>query len=89
MTAKLAKTQRQHRIALVLAAHPVTSQPQLVDLMKAEGVEVTQATLSRDLVEMGAVKVRVPGGDTVYAVPELSRERVAPEDQLRRVLAEW
>ena len=45
--------------------------------------------MSRDLEEIGAVKVRVPGGETVYALPELPADQVAPEDQLRRVLGEW
>jgi transcriptional regulator of arginine metabolism len=35
------------------------------------------------------VKVRVPGGESVYAIPELPHERVAPEDHLRRMLADW
>jgi transcriptional regulator of arginine metabolism len=86
---KVAKTQRQHRIARLLANNAVTSQGQLVDLLAADGVVATQATVSRDLEEIGAVKVRVPGGDTVYAVPELPKDRVAPEDHLRRVLGDW
>ncbi len=86
---KLAKNARQHRIAQVLEARPVSSQGQLVDLLAAAGVEATQATVSRDLEEMGAVKVRVPGGEMVYAVPELPRDRLAPDDHLRRVLGEW
>jgi transcriptional regulator of arginine metabolism len=45
--------------------------------------------VSRDLEELGAVKVRVAGGETVYAIPELAHERVAPEDALRRVLGDW
>ena len=88
-TNRLAKTQRQHRIAKLLAEHPVGSQTQLVELLSADGVVATQATVSRDLEELGAVKVRVPGGEMVYAVPELSRDRLAPEDHLRRVLADW
>ncbi len=86
---KLAKTQRQHRIARLLELHAVTSQTQLVELLEAEGIKATQATVSRDLEELGAVKVRVPGGDTVYAIPELPKDRVAPEDHLRRVLGDW
>ncbi|HWG74803.1 MAG TPA: arginine repressor [Acidimicrobiales bacterium] len=85
---KLTKNQRQHRIAQLLAAQPVTSQAQLVELLDAAGVEATQATVSRDLEELGAVKVRV-GGEPVYAVPELPRDRVAPADHLRRVLGDW
>ena len=86
---RLAKTQRQHRIARLLEQHAVTSQGQLVDLLAADGVEATQATVSRDLEELGAVKVRVPGDDTVYAIPELPQHRVAPEDHLKRVLGDW
>ena len=83
------KTQRQHRIAALLERHAVTSQVQLVELLAADGVVATQATVSRDLDDLGAVKVRVPGGETVYAIPELARDRLAPEDHLRRVLGEW
>ena len=83
------KTQRQHRIGQLLAASSVTSQGQLVELLAGDGVVATQATVSRDLEELGAVKVRVPGGDTVYAIPELPRDQRAPEDHLRRMLSDW
>jgi len=86
---KLGKTQRQHRITKLLETSAVTSQADLVALLGASGVEATQATVSRDLEELGAVKVRVPGGETVYALPELPTHQVAPEDHLRRVLGEW
>ncbi|MEM9563254.1 MAG: arginine repressor [Actinomycetota bacterium] len=83
------KTQRQHRVARILADEAVTSQAQLVDLLAEAGIVATQATASRDLEELGAIKVRVPGGATVYAIPELPTDQVAPEDHLRRVLGEW
>jgi transcriptional regulator of arginine metabolism len=83
------KVQRQQVISKLIAAHAVTNQPQLVELLGAEGLTATQATVSRDLEDLGAVKVRVPGGDTVYAIPEYEPARIAPEDQMRRVLAEW
>jgi transcriptional regulator of arginine metabolism len=85
----MAKTQRQHRIARLLGQHAVTSQTQLVELLAADGVVATQATVSRDLEELGAVKVRVPGNETVYAIPELPKHQVAPEEHLKRVLGEW
>jgi transcriptional regulator of arginine metabolism len=85
----LGKTQRQHRLAQLLETNAVTSQTQLVELLEAGGVRATQATVSRDLDELGAVKVRVPGGESVYAIPELPHERVAPEDHLRRMLSDW
>jgi transcriptional regulator of arginine metabolism len=85
----LSKTQRQHRVIQILEQNAVTSQVQLVDLLAVAGVEATQATVSRDLEEIGAVKVRSAGGESVYAVPEMPRQRVAPGDHLRRVLGEW
>src|SRR5690606_20192754 len=85
----LAKPQRQHRIAKLLAENAVTSQAHLVELLAAEGVQATQATVSRDLEDLGAIKVRVAGGETVYAIPELPTEQRAPEDHLRRVFGDW
>lgn len=86
---RLAKPQRQHRIARLLEHHAVSSQGQLVELLAGDGVVATQATVSRDLEDMGAVKVRVPGGELVYAIPELPTEQFAPEVHLRRVFSDW
>ncbi len=62
---------RQARIIALLSAHAVSSQTELAALLAAEGIEVTQATLSRDLEELGAVKLRgADGGVGVYVVPE-------------------
>ena len=85
----MSKSQRQHLLAKILEEQAVSSQAKLVELLKAEGIDVTQATLSRDLEELGAVKVRVPVGDSIYAVPDNPTERVLPVDYLRRVLGEW
>lgn len=83
------KVQRQQAISRLIMRHPVASQPQLVDLLAGEGISATQATVSRDLDDLGAVKVRVPGGETVYAIPEYEPARLAPQDHLRRVMGEW
>src|SRR4051812_12679225 len=88
-TPRLAKQQRQHRIAKLLEQHAVASQSDLVDLLSGDGVVATQATVSRDLEEMGAIKVRAAGGDSVYAIPALPKEQRAPEDHLRRVMGDW
>lgn len=88
-THRLAKQQRQHRIARLLEQHAVTSQGQLIELLAADGVVATQATVSRDLEELSAIKVRAAGGDSVYAIPELPKEHRTPEDHLRRVLGDW
>jgi transcriptional regulator of arginine metabolism len=86
---RLSKAQRQHRIAKLLEDHQVTSQPQLVELLADEGVVVNQATVSRDLEELGAIKIRVPGGETAYAIPEIPARQAVPTDHLRRVMNEW
>ncbi len=86
----LSKTQRQHRIGLLLANEAVQSQVQLVQLLAdVEEIVATQATVSRDLDEMGAVKVRVAGGHSIYAVPEHPADQFAPQDHLRRLMGEW
>src|SRR3954463_14345496 len=85
----LGKPQRQHRILRVLEDQPVSSQAQLVQLLESEGVVATQATVSRDLEELGAVKVRIPGGAMAYAIPEHGRDRGASDDHLRRVLGDF
>jgi transcriptional regulator of arginine metabolism len=88
--ATLGKPQRQHRIARLLEDQAVSSQAQLVELLAADGVVATQATVSRDLEELGAVKVRIPGGTMAYAIPEhAAQERSAPDDHLRRVMGEF
>ncbi|WGW13169.1 arginine repressor [Saxibacter everestensis] len=62
------KTARHQRIIDLISRQEVRSQTELVQLLAIDGLSVTQATLSRDLVELGAVKVRGPAG-LVYAVP--------------------
>jgi transcriptional regulator of arginine metabolism len=86
---KLAKAQRQYRILRLLESQPVLSQTQVVELLRDQGIAATQATVSRDLVELGAVKVRTPKGGTAYAIPEHARDRLAPEEHLRKIMAEW
>ncbi len=86
---RLAKTQRQHLVAKLLATHGVASQEQLVGLLGDEGVLATQATVSRDLDDLGAIKVRGVGGDPIYAIPDLPKDQRAPDDHLRRVFGDW
>jgi transcriptional regulator of arginine metabolism len=69
MTVAATKTARHRRIVELVSHHEVHSQSELAELLAREGVSVTQATLSRDLVELDALKVRAVGGALVYAVP--------------------
>ncbi|MET8261045.1 arginine repressor [Micromonospora sp. NPDC005553] len=70
MTAPLTRAARHARIVELIRDRPIRSQTELADLLAADGVGVTQATLSRDLEELGAVKVRGGDGPAVYLIPE-------------------
>lgn len=62
---------RQARIVELVSRMAIRSQTELAKLLAAEGVDVTQATLSRDLDELGAVKLRgADGGAPIYVIPE-------------------
>jgi transcriptional regulator of arginine metabolism len=90
------KSARQQRIIDLLEAGQVRSQSELADQLHADGLSVTQATLSRDLVELDAVKVRSTSGALVYAVPAeggdrtptVGRDSAASEARLARLCAE-
>ncbi len=69
------KNARHQLIIDLVTHHEVHSQGELRELLVREGIEVTQATLSRDLVELDAVKVRAAGGALVYAVPAEGGDR--------------
>ncbi|WP_197505904.1 MULTISPECIES: arginine repressor [Mycobacterium] len=71
VTSAATRAGRQARIVAILSSRSVHSQTELAALLAEEGIEVTQATLSRDLEELGAVKLRgADGGVGVYIVPE-------------------
>ena len=85
MTISTSRAARQQRIVEILASTPVRSQTELLDHLAEDGIEVTQATLSRDLVDVGAERVRV-GKNLVYAVPGEGGDRTvraAPDGEER------
>ena len=69
MTTPHTKAARHARIVDLLEHHEVPSQARLAELLAGDGLAVAQATLSRDLDELGAVKVARDDGSSVYAVP--------------------
>ena len=87
------KTARHARITALIRERAIRSQGELGDLLAAEGLATTQATLSRDLEELGAVKVRgTDGAAASYVIPEEGKAPLrsagqAPE-RLRRLLRE-
>jgi transcriptional regulator of arginine metabolism len=69
--AETTRAGRQARIVAILSSSSISSQSELAVRLADEGIDVTQATLSRDLEELGAVKLRgADGGVGVYVVPE-------------------
>jgi transcriptional regulator of arginine metabolism len=81
------KSARHQRIIELVTHHEVRSQTELADLLATEGVRVTQATLSRDLVELDALKVRSASGTLVYAVPGEGGDRrlAAPSETVAAI----
>ena len=69
------KNARHQQIVELVTHHEVRSQGDLVTMLADRGVSVTQATLSRDLLELDAVKIRAASGALVYAVPAEGGDR--------------
>jgi transcriptional regulator of arginine metabolism len=95
LSAPAGKAARHDRILTVLARRTVRSQAELAEALREDGLLVTQTTLSRDLDELGAVKLRTAdGGLPVYVVPEDGSPLTArsadddPPHRLARLLAE-
>lgn len=74
MSVPQTKSARQGRIAELVRQRPIHSQAELGSLLLDDGIEVTQATLSRDLDEIGATKVTAPTGESVYALQQEAGE---------------
>ena len=74
-TAPLTKNARQQQIVDLLTHRQIHSQPELAEHLADRGIVVTQATLSRDLLDLDAVKVRAATGSLVYAVPAEGGDR--------------
>jgi transcriptional regulator of arginine metabolism len=93
VTGPATRTARHARIVELIRDRAVRSQTELAELLVADGVQVTQATLSRDLEELGAVKVRgAAGGAAVYYIQEDGRPPLRLTEQaparLQRLLRE-
>ena len=80
------KDRRQRAIADLIRSNALSSQEELADRLGALGFAVTQATISRDLEQIGAVKVRRMGQLT-YALAEAARN--APSPRLAAVFRDW
>lgn len=85
----LVKRDRHAAIRRLVAARPIASQGELVGELSALGFDVTQATVSRDIAELGLAKV-MRGDHSVYVVPEAlgAAPRPSSDERLRRILAD-
>ena len=80
-----AKQRRQRTLLELVNRSPIGSQEELVELLRVSGFEVTQATVSRDVAELGLVKV--PREDRhVYATPESAATGNLYDSRLQRLL---
>ncbi|MFZ2626018.1 MAG: arginine repressor [Propionibacterium sp.] len=81
---------RQSRILELIQGREIGSQGELADLLALEGISVSQGTLSKDLLDIGAVRIRAASGMLVYAPPgsEGSSDRALNEQRLARICAE-
>ncbi|MCZ9309770.1 arginine repressor [Corynebacterium uberis] len=85
------RTARQGQILEILSSTKVTSQGQLSELLLKAGIEVTQTTLSRDLDELGAQKIRPAKGRAYYVVgesPETTEMYSTPLEKLKKMINE-
>ena len=63
------KFERQGAILRLVQEQPLSTQTEVAEALRANGIEAVQATVSRDLAQLGLVKVRNPEGRLVYALP--------------------
>jgi transcriptional regulator of arginine metabolism len=84
----LVKRDRHAAIRRLVGSQAIASQADLVSELSALGFEVTQATVSRDIAELGLAKV-MRGDRSVYVLPEaIGDRRPASDDRLRRILTD-
>ncbi|HEX8363784.1 MAG TPA: arginine repressor [Allosphingosinicella sp.] len=83
-----ARQRRQKAIAELIRGEPLSSQEEVTARLAAFGFAVTQATVSRDLEQLGAIKVK-RGGTLSYALPDQLGESDWAAARLRRIFADW
>lgn len=80
---------RRRLIRKLLAEEDITSQGRLVELLEADGFPVTQATVSRDLDALGAIKVRDDQGSVHYSLAPNAEQLSEAEIRMRRAINEF
>ncbi|GAB6182128.1 arginine repressor [Desulfotomaculum defluvii] len=80
------KTRRQAKILELVRERPIETQEELAAALRAEGFEVTQATVSRDIKELSLIKIPGENNTSYYASPEEPMIRRGGEDRLKRLV---
>ncbi|CAA9549248.1 MAG: Arginine pathway regulatory protein ArgR, repressor of arg regulon [uncultured Sphingosinicella sp.] len=83
-----ARSRRQKAIAEIIGTGTVGSQEEVTARLASLGFSVTQATVSRDLDQMGAVKVK-RGGATAYSLPDQIAESDWAAQRLQQIVGDW
>jgi transcriptional regulator of arginine metabolism len=79
------RNERHAAILRLVHEQPLSTQSELADALRREGYEVVQTTVSRDIHELGLIKVRHTSGRLVYAFPEDG----AYSEELSEALTRW
>lgn len=83
------KAARQEAILEIVRTRTITSQAQLRDHLARRGIEKDQATVSRDLTELNATKIKNEAGTSVYSVPDVTGRHPVSREQVSSRLARW
>jgi len=81
------KFERQGTILRLVQEHPLSTQAEVADALREHGIDAVQATVSRDIAQLGLVKVRNDEGRLVYALPGAADLRRF--DELTAALRRW
>jgi transcriptional regulator of arginine metabolism len=79
------RNERHAAILRLVREQPLSTQTELADALRAEGHQVVQTTISRDIHELGLIKVRDGSGRLVYAFPE----DTGYSEDLKAALTRW
>jgi transcriptional regulator of arginine metabolism len=85
----VSRATRQGAILRIIRERPVSTQADLADALREAGYDVVQTTVSRDITDLGLVKVRASDGRLVYAPPTVQHANGNRLDDMRAALRRW
>ncbi|MGM0370520.1 MAG: arginine repressor [Bacillota bacterium] len=79
------KSKRQLKIMELIQERDIQTQQELAVILRQEGIEVTQATVSRDVKQLGLIKVPNESGGYKYSLPPRHKEKVNANSRMKRM----